>query len=147
MHRRLVAAIDLGLREGEMLKVQMKHIDFTSWAITLPPESAKGGATTDQAETVYAMTPRVRQMLEARRGQFTDPERYVFGAESGAYVASFDKSWRELFRHAGLPVGRKGGLTWHDLRRHAESRIMPTASGFPRWSLGDFGTRPLAQSA
>jgi site-specific recombinase XerD len=32
------------------------------------------------------------------------------------YVASFDKSWRELFRHAGLPVGRKGGLTWHDLR-------------------------------
>ncbi len=55
-------------------------------------------------------------MLEARRGQFNHPERYVFGAESGAYVASFDKSWRELFRHAGLPVGRKGGLTWHDLR-------------------------------
>jgi hypothetical protein len=57
MYRRLVAAIDLGLREGEMLKVQMKLIDFTSWAITLPPESAKGGATTDHAETVYAMTP------------------------------------------------------------------------------------------
>jgi site-specific recombinase XerD len=31
-------------------------------------------------------------------------------------VASFDKSWRELFKHAGLPVGRKNGLTWHDLR-------------------------------
>jgi len=77
MYRRLVAAIDLGLREGEMLKVQMKDIDFTSWAITLPPESAKGGATTDQAETVYAMTPRVRQMLEARRGQFNELERYV----------------------------------------------------------------------
>jgi integrase len=115
MYRRLVAAIDLGLREGEMLKVQIKHIDFTSWAITLPPESAKGGATTDHAETVYAMTPRV-QMLESRQGQLNDPERYVFGAESGVCVASFDKSWRELFRHAGLSVGRQGGLTWHDLR-------------------------------
>jgi hypothetical protein len=41
-------ATDLGLREGEMLKVQIKHID---WAITLPPENAKGGATTDHAET------------------------------------------------------------------------------------------------
>jgi hypothetical protein len=38
MYRRLVSAIDLGLREGEMLKVEIKHIDFTSWAITLPPE-------------------------------------------------------------------------------------------------------------
>jgi hypothetical protein len=64
MYRRLVAAIDLGLREGEMLKVQMKHIDFASWAVTLPPENAKGGATTDHPETVYATTPRVRQMLE-----------------------------------------------------------------------------------
>jgi site-specific recombinase XerD len=70
------------------------------------------------------MTPRVRQMLEARRGQLHDPERYVFGAESGAYVASFDKSWRELFKHAGLPVGRKGGRTWHDLRHEFVSYLV-----------------------
>lgn len=108
-----------------MLKVQIKQIDFTSWAITLPPENAKGGATTDHAETVYAMTPRVRQMLEARRDQLNNPERYVFGAESGAYVASFDKSWREIFRHAGLPVGRlqppSSGNSTCDQRSRASS--------------------------
>jgi integrase len=114
MHRRLIAAIDLGLREGEMLKVQVKHVDFATSKITLPAEVAKGGATTDRAESVYAMTPRVRQVLEERKE--LGPDAYVFGAESGSYVASFDKSWRELFGHAGLPVGRKNELTWHDLR-------------------------------
>ena len=97
-----------------MLKVQIQHIDFATWKITLPAEIAKGGATTDRPETVYAMTERVRAVLEDRKA--LGPDAYVFGAESGAYVASFDKSWRELFKHGGLPVGRKDGLTWHDLR-------------------------------
>jgi integrase len=99
MRRRLIAAIDLGLRQGEMLKVQVKHVDFKTWRITLPPENTKGGATTDRIESVFAMTPRVQKVLEERR--FLGAEGYVFGAESGAHVASFDKSWRELFRLAG----------------------------------------------
>src|SRR5688500_1169140 len=95
------------------------------WKITLPTEVAKGGATSDQAEVIYAMTPRVRQMLEARRDQLDkNADAYVFGAESGSYVASFDKSWRDLFAHAGLPVGRKGGLTWHDLRHEFVSFLV-----------------------
>jgi hypothetical protein len=66
MRRRLIAAIDLGLRQGEMLKVQVKHVDFTNWKITLPPENAKGGATTDRPEFVYAMTDREREVLNER---------------------------------------------------------------------------------
>ena len=41
MRRRLIAAIDLGLRQGEMLKVQVKHVDFKTWRITLPPRTQK----------------------------------------------------------------------------------------------------------
>lgn len=122
MERRLIAAIDLGLREGEMLKVRVKHVDFKTWRITLPPENTKGGATTDRAEVVYAMTPRIQKALEERR--FLGPDKYVFGSESGAYVASFDKSWRELFKLAGLPVGRKNGLVWHDLRHEFISYLV-----------------------
>jgi hypothetical protein len=58
MHRRPIAAVDLGLREGEMLKVQVKHVDFATWKMTLPAEIAKGGATTDRPEFVYAMADR-----------------------------------------------------------------------------------------
>lgn len=122
MRRRLIAAVDLGLREGEMLKVQVKHVDFATWTITLPAAVAKGGATTDRPEFVYAMTPRIREVLAARRD--LGAEAYVFGAESGTFVASFDKSWRNLFSHAGLPVGRKDGLTWHDLRHEFVSFLV-----------------------
>ena len=122
MKRRLIGAIDLGLREGEMLKVQVKHVDYQTWRVTLPPENTKGGASTDRAEAVYAMTPRVQKVLEERRSLGAD--RFVFGSESGAYVASFDKGWRELFKHAGLPVGRKGGLIWHDLRHEFVSHLV-----------------------
>jgi site-specific recombinase XerD len=39
-------------------------------------------------------------------------------------MTSFDKSWRELFEHAGLPVGRKNGLTWHDVRHEFVSFLV-----------------------
>src|SRR5206468_686207 len=113
---------DLGLRESEMLNVKVKHVDFENWKITLPPETAKGGATTDRPEFVYAMTPRIREVLEERKD--LGAEKFVFGAESGAFVASFDKSWQQLFRHAGLPEGRKRGLTWHDLRHEFVSFLV-----------------------
>jgi site-specific recombinase XerD len=86
------------------------------------PEIAKGGATTDRPEFVYAMTDRVRDVLNERKD--LDADKFVFGAESGAYVASFIKSWRDLFEHAGLPVGRRGGLTWHDLRHEFVSHLV-----------------------
>jgi hypothetical protein len=39
MHRRLIAAIDLGLRDGEMLKVQVKHVDFGASRAPYPRSS------------------------------------------------------------------------------------------------------------
>ena len=122
MRRRLIGAIDLGLREGELLGVQVKHVDFDSWRLTLPPEIAKGGATTDKAEFVYAMTDRVQAVLTDRKD--LGPDADIFGAESGAKVEGFIKSWRELFKLAGLPVGRSNGLTWHDLRHEFVSHLV-----------------------
>jgi hypothetical protein len=48
-------------------------------------------------------------------------------------VASLDKSWRELFSHAGLSVARKGGLTWHDLRHEFVVFLQIRAVKFTRY--------------
>src|SRR4029077_3882697 len=79
MRRRLYAAFDLGLRHGEIVKVQLKHIDFKPIEVTvddevrqvlsiaLPPSVTKGGKTTGETEYVYAGTDRLKKELEKRR--------------------------------------------------------------------------------
>lgn len=118
MKRRLIAALDLGLREGEMLLLQVKHVDFETWTVKLPAEITKAGTN----QQVFAGTERLRDVLEERKS--LGPDAYVFGRESGHFVASFDKSWRKLFKLAGLPVGRKSGYVWHDLRHEYGSFLI-----------------------
>jgi integrase len=43
MRRRLIGAIDLGLREGEMLKIQIKHVDYQTWRITIETRKHRTG--------------------------------------------------------------------------------------------------------
>jgi integrase len=118
MRRRLIGALDLGLRQGEMLQLQVKHVDFESWVVQLPAAITK--AAVDQQ--VFAMTPRVQAMLTARKALGADA--HVFGREDGTFVASFDKTWKKLFKLAGVPVGRKGGYVWHDLRHEYGSFLI-----------------------
>src|SRR5436190_4572675 len=66
MRRRLYAAFDLGLRHGEIGKIQLKHVDFKPLRvdvdgevqellpIALPAAVTKGGKTTGETEYVYA---------------------------------------------------------------------------------------------
>lgn len=135
MRRRLYAAFDLGLRHGEIVKVQLKHIDFKPikvevdgevcevLAIALPPDVTKGGKTTGDVEHVYAGTDRLKRELAKRRFSLKrNPEAYVFGTESGLPVKSFKRMWRELFTLAGLDHGRAKGLTWHTIRHEFVSR-------------------------
>ena len=118
MHRRLLAAFDTGLRAGEMLQVQIKHVDFTKWKITLPWDVSKGGKTTGQAEVVWIMSDRLRAALEQRR--FLGSDGYVFGTDDGQRVLKFHKAWRKLFKAAGLP----SGLIWHDARHEFVSALI-----------------------
>ena len=135
MRRRLYAAFDLGLRHGEIVQVQLKHVDFTPikvtvegqvrqvFAIALPPAVTKGGKTTGEIEYVYAGTERLRRELVKRRFALKrDPEAYVFGTEEGKRIRSFRRMWRELFKLAGLNFGRAKGLTWHTTRHEFISR-------------------------
>jgi integrase len=118
MRRRLIAAIDLGLRQGEMLLVQVKHIDFDTWTLHLPAAITKAAAD----QWVPVVTARVQEMLTERRALGADA--FVFGREDGRFVGSFDKTWIRLFKLAGVPPGRKVGYVWHDLRHEYGSYLI-----------------------
>ena len=145
MRRRLIAAFDGGMRRGEMMLTQIKHVTWTpktilkgdevitAYEIVLPPTITKGGKTSGENEIIYAATPRFREMLEQRRFQLRrrtaagkmepDPEAYIFGTEAGRYQKDFDRMWQALFTLADLDYGRNKGLVWHTTRHEFISRI------------------------
>lgn len=135
MRRRLYATFDLGLRHDEIVRVQLKHIDYRPLkvivegetcevlAIALPPAITKGGKTTGETEHVYAGTERLKEELIKRRFALQrNPEAYVFGTEDGRRVQDFKGLWRERFKLAELDYGRSKGLTWHTIRHEFMSR-------------------------
>jgi integrase len=135
MRRRLYAAFDLGLRHGEIVKIQLKHIDFRPlrvdvdgviqevFSIALPTAVSKGGKTTGEIEHVYAGTERLKEELVKRRFILRrNPDAYVFGTEDGRAIKGFKRMWRELFKLAKLDYGRSKGLVWHTIRHEFVSR-------------------------
>ena len=99
MRRRVYAAFDLGLRSNEMLRVQLKHVEFKPvrveidgktrevLVIALPPQNTKGGKTTGEIEHVYVGTERLKKELTARRFALKkNPEAFVFGTQDGGAV-------------------------------------------------------------
>jgi integrase len=144
MRLRLLGAFDTGLRESELMAVQLKHVDFrpvtvevdgekrSVFRITLPAKATKGGKTTGEPETVYVGSERLKDALVARRFELgKKPEAFVFGRRDGKYQKGFRRMWRELFTLAGLDWGRDKGLVWHTLRHEFTSRALEMADGDP----------------
>ena len=139
MRRRLIAAFDGGMRAGEMLQVQLSHVNWRQvtftradgtrghgYEIVLPPRLTKGGKMTGESETIFAGTQRFVQLLEQRRFQLKNnkPSRqFLFGSEDGRQQKDFRRMWRELFTLAGLDWGRDKGLVWHTTRHEFISRV------------------------
>ena len=158
MRRRLIGSIDGGMRAGELLGVQLKHVDYRNpyqtetgkgYVITLPADVCKGGKTTGKSERVYAGTPRFVAMLDARREQLIASyerqrfkfktkqlnvgDAYLFGDEEGRKLDGFKRQYRKLYDAAGLvygvDYGRDLGLVWHTTRHEYCSRIAEQSNG------------------
>lgn len=132
MRLRLMMAFDSGVRREEMLRIQLKHIDFNPIAITVDGQrrellvidvQSKGEKFTGEKERVYAGTERLIAALRARRDELhNNPDAYVFGTASGFRQDCFRAAWHRLFKLAGLDYGRDKGLVWHTLRHEFCSR-------------------------
>lgn len=118
----ITAALDTGCRRGELLSLQWLHVavneDGEPKAFVLPAHMTK----TDRGRSV-PISPRLRAILQLRRldpdGKTHGPDAYVFGNQFGEKISDIKLAWRGACKRAGIE-----GLTFHDLRREAASRLL-----------------------
>jgi len=112
------ATLDTGMRRAEILGLQWKHVNLRERVIHLPATVAK----TETARMVL-FSPRLAAIMEMRQlgpdGEPNGAEAFVFGDETGGQIKSFKTAWKLTCQRAGIT-----GLTFHDLRREAGSRML-----------------------
>jgi integrase len=123
MEARIHAALDLGLRRGEMLKTMNGDVDWRP-----KPDSVLtirwGNAKSRKERQIPVTSQRVRKFLRARR-VVGGPEGHPFGSTTGELVESFRHAWETVLRLSGITdpaKGIDGDLHWHDLRHECGSR-------------------------
>jgi integrase len=133
LHDRIIGALELCCRRGEMLLIQNKRVNWDSCQIGIPGATAK-----DKENRRIPFNPEGRIAAILRRRSTLGSEGYVFGTETGAYQPNIQTAWEtlRLLAHGIEPrPGRKGAdwnreqlqridLRWHDLRREGACRLL-----------------------
>jgi integrase len=115
----ITAAIETGMRRGEILSLQWQHVRFAPRAeVFLPAVMTK-----TKRDRRVPMSVALRAVLERRQfdvlGERLGPDAYVFGDEIGRRRGSITAAWRSTVTRAAIV-----DLHFHDLRREAGSRWM-----------------------
>jgi len=133
MHDRIVGALELCCRRGEMLLIQNKRVHWETHQIGIP-----GHTTKDKENRRIPFDPEGRLAAILQRRGNLGPDAFVFGTESGEYQANIQTAWdtlRLLASHLQPRRARDGDgwnreqlrkmdLHWHDLRHEGASRLL-----------------------
>ena len=133
MHDRIIGALELCCRRGEMLLIQNKRVYWDTHQIGIPGRTAK-----DRENRRIPFDPEGRLAAILRRRAKFGADAFVFGSEAGEYQPSFQSAWDSLrlLAHGIEPRRVRGGarwnqeqlrkidLHWHDLRHEGASRLL-----------------------
>jgi integrase len=133
LHDRIIGAIELCCRRGEMLLIQNKRINWETYQIGIPGATAK-----DKENRRIPFNPQGRLAAILERRAKLGPDTYVFGSATGAYQPELQTAWEtlRLLAHGIEPrPTRKGAiwnreqlqqidLRWHDLRHEGACRLL-----------------------
>jgi len=133
MHDRIIGALETCCRQGEMLRIQNRHVDWDRHQIVIPGANAK-----DAENRRIPFDPRGRLAPILKRRRELGPLGHVFGATSGEFLNSFKTAWESLVLIAnghdtqrakpGARVNRvklrQIDLHWHDLRHEGACRLL-----------------------
>jgi hypothetical protein len=133
MHDRIIGALETCCRQGEMLRIQNRHVDWDQQQIGIPGAHAK-----DKENRRIPFDPQGRLAPILKRRKDLGPAAYVFGGESGEFQESFKTAWETVLMLAnghdskrtthGVRVDREKlrqiDLHWHDLRHEGACRLL-----------------------
>lgn len=131
MEERIKVSFKLGPRRGEMLRTQLKDIDFENWTWTFPGfkvvNKKRMRNTKNGKDRVIPISPDLETLFKTKRTLF-DKDAFLFG-DDGVYVRDFKIAWATLKDHAKLDDATllkagKMDLHWHDLRGEAATRML-----------------------
>jgi len=133
MHDRLIGALETCCRQGEMLRIQNRHVDWPQHQIVIPGANAK-----DAENRRIPFDPHGRVAPILKRRKKLGPQAFVFGSSDGDFVASFKTAWESLLLVANghhtqrVRPGARVDRTklreidhhWHDLRHEGACRLL-----------------------
>jgi integrase len=133
MHDRIIGALETCCRQGEMLRIQNRRVDWEQHQIAIPGRTAKDG---ENRRIPFDPQGRLAPILKRRSA--LGPNAFVFGSPAGELVSSFKTAWESLLLVAnghdtkrakpGARVDRAKlrqiDLHWHDLRHEGACRLL-----------------------
>jgi integrase len=133
LHDRIIGALELCCRRGEMLRIQNKRVNWEAHQIAIPGATAK-----DKENRRLPFNPDGRLAAILKRRATLGPEAYVFGSATGGYQPELQTGWEtlRLLAHGIEPRPTRSGLEWnreqlrgidlrwHDLRHEGASRLL-----------------------
>jgi len=135
LHDRIIGALELCCRRGEMLLIQNKRVNWDTCQIGIPGATAK-----DKENRRIPFNPSGRLAAILTRRAALGSHAYVFGSTHGEHQPTIQTAWEtlKLLANGITPKPGKGkedaewnaeqvrriDLRWHDLRHEGASRLL-----------------------
>lgn len=91
MHDRIIGALETCCRQGEMLRIQNRHVDWSQHQIVIPGANAK-----DAENRRIPFDPHGRLAPVLKRRATLGSYAFVFGSPDGEFQDSFKTAWESL---------------------------------------------------
>jgi integrase len=133
MHDRIIGALETCCRQGEMLRLQNRDVDWAQHQIVI-----RGAYAKDAENRRLPFDPHGRLAQILKRRAALGPYAFVFGSPDGQFQDSFKTAWESLLLVAnghdttrakpGARVDRAKlrqiDLHWHDTRHEGACRLL-----------------------
>ena len=91
MHDRMIGALETCCRQGEMLRIQNRHVDWSQHQIVIPASNTK-----DAENRRIPFDPKGRLAPILKRRATLGLNAFVFGSPEGEFQDSFKTAWESL---------------------------------------------------